>query len=314
MLCLLTLLAIGCAAESRRTSDVADLARPILALDPAADWSAAFNALADRGPEAVRYLAESPALTNKSSPDSLDTLIAVSLLRLLANPATAPPLTVSCLETSDDLLHFDIRSHGQSLGPVVLAPDGIPSVWTDLFPGEFNHRIAVGIDLERDRLAMRGWYLTFRDRPSQLSTPRRLSPDDATLFAKLSDRLADRWVYDPTMGTFLIAWPAVRLAPPREYLIDLPTVDYNIVRAACVRLGQSKDPQIRRRLIELVGSPHPLIRHNATFALGFSADERIRDLIRRYNQTAGRVAPRCLLGVRPVSDWVANPAIAAARR
>jgi hypothetical protein len=71
--------------------------------------------------------------------------------------------------------------------------------------------------------------------------------------------------------------------PPRApALFDLPTWDYNLVRATCIWLGTQRDATIEARLVELVASPDTTLAHNALFALRYSRNERIRAVLKRY--------------------------------
>ena len=93
----------------------------------------------------------------------------------------------------------------------------------------------------------------------------------------LARRYADQWDYAPESTAVLCG------APPRgPPLLEIPTEDYNLVRAACVWLGSSSDNAVQERLIELVGNPSPIVAHNARFALRYSPDPRIRAVLERY--------------------------------
>jgi len=246
-------------------------------MDPEANWTACFNRLVELGPASVTYLVRQPLMHRRAAPDDLRVALHLSLLRLLANPSTAPRLSASCLETTLDVLHFDLKVRGRRLGTPHLADGRPPRVWHDLYPADFNHPAAMQIDLEADRRAIRHWWRAHAAQPSTLVTTRRLSPRPERLWRLLSRRYADRWTYQPE--------PAVILCASQEQgpeMIRLVTCDYNLVRAACIWLGTSSDPATQQRLIELVGSSSPVVAHNACFALRYCPDRRIRATLRRF--------------------------------
>lgn len=252
-------------------------ARPILTLDPDAVWTECYNRLVELGPDSIDYLVRQPAIACPTAPDDLSALLHTSLLRLLAAPAGAPPLSANCLETTLDVLHFDLKVNGRSIGTVVLSERIPPHAWHELYPADFDHRLAARIDLEADRRALRAWWLAHRDRYHDLASAHRLRPRPEPLWRLLARREADHWQYQPEPRTVLCAGPQ---AGPT--LLHIPTYDYNLVRAACIWLGSSTEPAVQERLIELVDSPSPVVAHNARFALRYAPDERIRALLRRF--------------------------------
>ena len=270
-------LAPGHALTSREQA-AADAARPILSLDPNAVWTDAYNRLVELGPDALSYLMRQPALTRSAAPDDLAVLLHVSLVRLLAEPAAAPPrLSASCLETTLGLVHFELKVGGRRLGTIVVSDAGIPPTWPELFPADFDHALAARIDVETDRRALCDWWAAQHAQAAALATSHRLQPRAEHLWRLLARRYADRWEYLPEPRAVLCA------APPRgPGLLEIATTDYNLVRAACVWLGTTGDATVEGRLIELTASLSPVVSHNARFALRYSRDERIRDLIRRY--------------------------------
>lgn len=283
-LCVLVMCSLSGCALPERPSIVAsqaavDAARPILTLDPNAVWTDAFNRLVDVGPAALDYLMNRPEMLQPAAPDDLRVLLHTSLVRLLADRATTPPhLSASCLETTLGLLHFDVKVDGHRIGTIVVTESRLPRTWPELYPADFSHTLAARIDVEADRRALRQWWLAWRNQAGPLATNRRLSPHAANLWRLLARRPADRWEYQPEPGIVLCA-----AGPRGPTLLDICTFDYNVVRAACVWLGSATDPDVEKQLIELVGSPLPVVAYNARFALRYSADERIQALLRRYD-------------------------------
>lgn len=267
------------AAASRDLSRAEQIARPILTLDPDANWTAAYNALLALGPTAVEQLAAAPAMRAPSAPDSLETLLHTSLIALLIRPGAAPRLSAYCFETGDNLLCFDLKVARRRLGPVAQPLPQAPRAWTDLYPGAFDHERAAVVDPELDRLAILSCVDDFRARgaPPPLASP--LTPRDADLFDQLSLRYADRWTFQPRGGAVLCAAPA---DGGDAWLIAARTHDYNATRAACVWLGGSPDAETRRRLIELVGSTNPVVSANARFALRYCDDPAVRAAVERF--------------------------------
>jgi hypothetical protein len=262
---------------------VATLARPLLQLDPDAVWTANFNQLVEHGPAAIKYLMQRPALTRPAAPGDLDVLVHTSLVRLLANPDTAPRLSTSCFETTLGLLHFDVKIDGQPLGREVIDRRPPPWSWTDLYPADFRHDLAAGVDLEGDRQRLQVWWRKHRPDPD-IATQRKLRPPEDHLWRLLARHYADGWLYDPDARIVRCA-----AGPPRQaVLLQTTTFEYNLVRAACIWLGSRGAGAIQSRLIELVGSPLPLVAYNARFALRYSPDPRVRAIIDRYEAAAAR--------------------------
>jgi hypothetical protein len=271
----------GCCPPDRRTTllrEVEAAARPILSLDPAAVWTDCYNQLLDHLPYSIEFLAEQPRLLEQTSADDLSMLVHLSLLRLLIHPAARPRLTATCLETTLDLLHFDLKVGGRPLGTVVMSCGQPPRAWHQLYPADFDHERACAVDVEADRRAVLAWWRENRTRLSQLAETRRLSPQAEHLWQLLSRRQADRWVYEP---------PRTLRCSQTPGLFAADTCDYNLVRAACAWLGSRPDPQIRDRLIELVASGSQIVAHNALVALRYSPDERIRKLLQQYQPAEG---------------------------
>ncbi len=273
----------GCLAPgsalSSREREIAGAAQAILTLDPNAVWTEQFNHLVSYGPASIAYLVRQPALTRPAAPDDLRALLHTSLVRLLADPATAPPhLSASCLETSLGLLHFDLKVQGQGLGTIVITDPAEVSAWHALYPADFDHARAAQIDVEADRQALCEWW---RTRGAAGGAARRLEPQTAHLWRVLERRYADTWEYQPEPRTILCA-----TGQPGGTLLAIPTVDYNIVRAACIWLGTSADAAVERRLIESVGSPSPVVAQNARFALRFSRNPQIRAVLERFDAQA----------------------------
>ncbi len=282
MLLLTVVAGIGSGCQQPRASltpreqAIAAAARPILTLDPDTVWVTSYNRLLEFGPDSIRFLIEQPAMARPAAPDSLDTLLHASLIRLLATPGTCPKLTTSAFDTTLGVLHFEIKVAGQALGPIVMPRPTPPPAWHDLYPAAFDHRLAAHVDIEGDRQALRAWW---RLRGEQATTRRPLKPITRHLWPLLSRQYADRWQYQPTPRALRCAW---RPRPPT--LFDMATHDYNLVRAACLWLGTRDDRDTQRRLIDLVGSPAPVVAHNARFALRHSPDPRIRDVIKQYDE------------------------------
>ena len=300
----------GCVPARARLSplerQIEAAARPILTMDPNVVWTDSYNRLRELGPDSIAYLAEHPTLREPAAPDDLRVMLHTSLLRMLAHPSTRPPLTANCLETSLDLLHFDLKVAGHRLGTVVQSAATTPATWHALYPADFGHALAAHIDVEADRQALRAWWLLYRDRPQMLINPSPLRPRTERIWTVLPRRYADRWSYVPRTHV-------VRCgdSPEEPALFHGPAHDYNLVRAACVWLGSSEDPAIRDRLIGLVASPSPVVAHNAIFALGFARDPRIREVLDRYNnkeQSRPRDEPVAPDSLRVISrlnpgDW-----------
>lgn len=279
----------GCVAPesswqlSRARSGAA--ARPILEMDPNVNWTACFNRLLDCGEDAVEYLLSQPGMRRRAAPDDLGVMLHTSLLRLLARPGVAPPLTVNCLDTTLDLLHFEPKVRGEPLGEVCLPTPRPPARWHELYPARFDHELAGQIDVERDRKTMLNWWRAqLAGGRVEALLRRPLRPRTEHLWPLLARRRADLWTYEPTGPVYLCA-----LAGPDVGLLRCETYDYNLVRAACIWLGSRNVPQVRRRLIELVASPVDVVSHNAIFALSFDSDPRVRELVRqrRWERRSG---------------------------
>jgi hypothetical protein len=228
------------------------------------------------------YLMKQPAMTRRAPPDDLPVLVHTSLVRLLADPVNAPKLSANCLETTLDVLHFDLKVGGRSLGAVGQVNPAPPRGWPELYPADFDQALAAQIDVEADRQALCNWWQAHRGDASPPVTSRRLRPRAEHLWPVLTRRLADVWQYQPEARAVLCT---ARQGPA---LLQVPTYDYNLVRAVCIWLGSSAEPDVQERLIELVASPLPATAHNARLALRYATDARIRAVIERYD---GRIAP-----------------------
>jgi hypothetical protein len=277
----------GCLAPETSVSwierAVVDAARPILALDPDAVWTHSYNRLVELGPACVDCLLRRPAMTRPAAPDDLAVLLHTSLIRLLADPGSAPPrLSARCLEATFGLVHFDLQVQGRRVGAIVLPPGARPRAWPDLYPADFDHAVADQIDLEADRRALQEWWRRCGSDRDRAVTARPLEPQAQFLWPLLARRYADLWEYRPDLGAVLCT------APPRgPALLEVPTIDYNLVRAACVWLGSSSDTAVSGQLIELVGSPLSVVAHNARLALRYCPDERIQTVLRRHDPPGG---------------------------
>lgn len=257
---------------------VIQAARPIIALQPDAIWTEAFNQLVEIGPRAIDYLMQQPTMTRPTPPDDLEVLLCTSLVRLLAAPRSDPPaLSAGCLETTLDVLHFDIKSGGAALGTIVIPPGTLPRHWHDLYPIDFRHDVAARIRLEADRQALRAWWQRCRDASIPYATTQPLRPRPEHLWRVLGRRYADCCDYE--VGTSVVR---CALPPRGSALFRFVSSDYNLVRATCVLLGRHEDPGIRDQLIELVADASLVVSYNARFALRFSDDKRIRELIEQH--------------------------------
>lgn len=256
-----------------------DAASALLTLDPDAEWTSAHNILVEHGKAAIDWLVQQPAMQRTVAPDNLETLLHTSLIRLLAG-ARAPRLTFCAFETTLDLLYFDPRVNGRPLGEVCIPPGTALVAWHDAYPHRLARDLADSIDAESDRCAILQWWKsaagTFH------STSRPLSPNIENLWPLLIRRPADAWHYDLDRKAVLVADGPSRRGS--NALIELPTSDYNLVRAACIWLGTRGDDQTQTRLIDLVNHPRPVVAHNALFALRYSRDPRIRETLERFER------------------------------
>jgi hypothetical protein len=295
----------GCAAPvGLRTALVHEIelaARPLLEMQPDANWTACHNRLLALGPASIDYIVSRPVMRQVAAPDDLRVMLHTSLLRLLANPAEMPRLSVNCFETTLDLVHFEPKVRGRRLGEVCLLTERLPASWLDLYPAEFDHTLAREIDVECDRRAVLHWWEARRGEPGPLLRGRPLQPRPEYVWNVLSRRYADVWVYEMRPETALCAYP-----PSSAALLRGRTRDYNLVRAACIWLASSRAPDVQRDLIELVAHPSPVVAYNARFALVRSWDPAIRKLLERYEETVGDGAPPELTNSRRVLAPVAG--------
>jgi hypothetical protein len=272
----------GCTSSATtmggRWQGIERYARPLLELDPNANWTACFNELAERRAASVEYLLARPEMNRRAAPDDLRVMLTTSLLRMLAESRTAPRLSVNCYETTLDLLYFQPKVLGRPLGEVCIPPEGMPNAWHALYPADFNHVLAQAIDVENDRRIMVLWWQTRGVETARQGAPSPLRPREAYLWDLLARRYADVWTYESRPAAFLCGE-----APAAAVLLHGKTLDYNLVRAACIWLGSSEDAAVSDRLIGLVAHPSEIVSHNARFALRFRRDPRIRAVIERYN-------------------------------
>ena len=276
----------GCAApggvRAALAREIELAARPLLEMQPDANWTACYNRLLELGPASIDYIASQPVMRQVAAPDDLRVMLHTSLLRLLANPAEAPPLSVNGFETTLDLLHFDPKVCGRRLGEVRLLTERLPASWLDLYPTEFDHGLAGAIDVEADRQAMLRWWEAHRGEPHTLLRKRPLQPRAEYVWNVLTRRYADLWVYEVRPETRLCVYP-----PNSSALLRGRTRDYNLVRAACIWLASSRSSDVQRDLIELVAHPSPIVAYNARFALVRSWDPAIREVLKRHEEKVG---------------------------
>ena len=253
---------------------------------PDANWTACYNRLLELGPASVDYLVSRPIMHRVAAPDDMRVMLHTSILRLLANPATAPRLSVNCFETTLDVLHFNPKVRGRALGAVRMPTERMPEAWHDLYPADFDHALAREIDVEADRRTMLSWWQARQGESAPAFARRRLQPWADHLWPVLSRRYADVWTYDVRPEVILCSWP-----PGRSALFRGTTHDYNLVRAVCIWLGSSDLPTTQERLIELVAHPSEVVAYNARFALRHSRDPRIREVLERYKESDGPPLP-----------------------
>ena len=226
---LLSVLVNGCAGPGLGgdviAREVEQAARPLLEMDPEANWTDCYNRLIELGPASVDYLLAQPIMHHTAAPDDLRVMLHTSLLRLLANPGEAPPLSVICFETTLDLLHFDPKVHGRRLGTVRIPTERIPQAWHDLYPADFNQSAARVIDVEADRQIMLLWWESRGSDTSRAMAFRRLFPNPAHLWALLGRRYADTWAQEVWPEIYRCATP-----PERSALFYGVTYDYNLTR------------------------------------------------------------------------------------
>ncbi len=275
--------ASGCAPAQRALTPqqhaARDAAGAILELNPLANWTDCFNRLVATGPAALDWLMDQPPVAAPVAPDDLRAMVHHSLIRLLADPRGAPRLSIQCLDTTGGLLSFEPKVRGRSLGPVHQPAPQAPRRWHDLYPAEFDHRLAGEVNAEDDRRALRDWYRSGpRGGPSRWgATP--LTPKFEHVVPMLSRRYADLWSFDPHDAITLCGGA---VDPPA--MISQTTYDYNVVRSACVWLGTTSRDQQQMQLIELLASSNETVAHNVRFALQFCPDPRIREVLDRYNR------------------------------
>lgn len=273
----------GCVSHGQPRSPAEEriwrAARPILSLDPNAPWTDCYNALLESMPASVDFLMRQPELARPAAPDSLPTMLHVSLVRLLIEPTATPRASVNAFETTLDLLHFSPAVAGERIGSVCLPDPRVPLRWHDLYPADFSHAAAARIDVEADRRALADWFLTRRGLGLVRRNP--LAPRAARLWPLLSRRYADLWQYEPRQRPeWVDRGPLLAQdAPGGAALLTIRSYDYNLTRAACIWLGARDDAETRGQLIDLVASPSPILGYNARFALRFSPDPRVRELV-----------------------------------
>ena len=274
------------AARQARQREIEAAAATLLEMRADANWTACYNRLLELGPASTDHLIRQAIMQQPAAPDDLRVMLHTSLLRLLANPTTAPRLSVRCFETTLDVLHFDPKVRGRRLGAVHLPARRLPVAWHELYPADFDHSLAASVDVEGDRRAMLRWWRTHRGEPATLLAGRPLRPNAERLWPILARRYADVWTYEVKPQAVLCALP-----PTGSALLRARSYDYNLVRAVCIWLGTSETQGVRGALIELVAHRSPVVAYNARFALARSSDPRIRELLERYNAPAGPEAP-----------------------
>lgn len=254
----------------------------ILRMDPSANWTSCYNALASQRVAALESLFLRPELNRRCAPDDLPVLLATSLARLLLAPDVRVATRATALDVSLDLLHFDIKIDGRPLGELALLTPATPRSCLDLYPAEIDSGLASELNVDADRAAVLAAWRSAWSSLSRSAPP--LRPQSTWLMAVLGRRYADRWRYDWVEKATLVSWTAQAPggAPP---LLICASYDYNLVRAACVWLGDRGDAADSATLIELVASPATVIAHNARFALQHSPNPRIRGLIEKYHRT-----------------------------
>jgi hypothetical protein len=281
---------VGCAASPptrlTRLRAVEAAARPLLEMQPDANWTACYNRLLELGPASVEYVASRPVMQQVAAPDDLRVMLHTSLLRLLADPRTAPRLSVNSFETTLDVLHFNPKVRGRALGEVRMPTTRMPAAWHDLYPADFDQALACEIDVEGDRRIMLDWWRAHGGEAATWLARRRLHPRADHLWAILSRRYADVWTYEARPEVFLCSQP-----PGRAALFRGVTYDYNLVRAVCIWLGACELPGTQEELIELVAHPSEVVAYNARFALRHSSDPRIREVLERYKEPSNPGVP-----------------------
>lgn len=293
----------GCAPRTdgmtTRARAIASAAEPILNADPEAIWTECYNRLVELSPESLVWLAEHPRMRRACAPDDLRLMMHVSLLRLVADPRGAPALSVNCLETTLDLVHFDLKIGGERPGPVYWPGEGMPARWHDLYPAEFDHTLAASVDAEADRRALCAWWDGLRREGQTAAARGMMRPRVGDLWRIVGRRHADLWVMEnEPNGVIPCAW-GERVRGGREQTggWDEPTSaalhfgrtrDYNLVRAACLWLGTRPESEVRDRLIGLVGHESGIVSYNAVFALRRSTDARIRKLLEEFERRPNR--------------------------
>ena len=285
----------GCnSASSMRTQhwhDIRAAAEPLLTLDPEANWTACCNRLLELGPDSLAYLAAQPAMQHRAAPDDLSVALHTSLMRLLARPHMVPRLSIHCYETTLNVIHFEPKVRGRSLGSVVMLNPHPPRSLFDLYLADFDHGAAARVDVETDRQAMLTWWNQSSADAQALLRQAPWQPKADYLWPLLARRPADRWLYTPVDGVLLCAEP-----PADAALLNLEAYDYNITRAAAIWLGSSHNEEVVRALIELLSHASPTLAHNVVFALRHSPDRQIRDAIEGFDQ-APRSAPADVIPV-----------------
>lgn len=278
----------GCVNSEGRVAPrdriIAAAAEPLLRLEADAVWTDAYNRLLEHGSDSIHWLLRQPAMRNQASPDDLDTLLHTSLIRILAG-RSGPELRFRAYETTLDLLYFDPRVDGRPLGEICIPPNAVLTQWHDAFPHRIDRGLARQIDAEAERQTVLAWWANGNSAP--IAPPPPLAPDPERLWPLLTRRLADVWQYDVDRRPVLVSAGGQRGG---NALLEIPTRDYNLVRAACIWLGTRGDEPTQRRLMDLINNPRVVVSHNALFALRFSPDPRVRETIERYGRGAATPA------------------------
>jgi len=303
VVCLLIGGLVGCAAPRTpglsRWRQAEAAARPILEMNPDANWTACYNKLFELESASIDYLLARPEMRRRAAPDDLCAALCTSLLRLLSDPSRAPRISMTCFETTLDVLHLHPKVLGRSLGQVHIPPSRMPTSWTSLYPRHFNHVLARAVDIESDRRIMLYWWQLHRGEADAYVAKRRLEPKPAYLWPVMSRRRAEVLVYELTPEVILCAQ-----TPGSAALFREKTCDYNLVRAVCIWLGSSDTPPLVGRLIEMVGGDSDVASRNALFALKYSQNPRIHKLLNEYITPGGAAIPK-----KPRTCPVANVSV-----
>ena len=238
----------------------------------------------DDGPRELRHqtIVYAPPLPGRD-PAAVDRYdLAARMLRFPETDAIEPPAWVPADASSWSALQWDIATAFKVADTLVDDIVGEKGVFDDVIASLKEDPDGPQIDVEADRQAMRRWWLAHVGQPSSLVRTRPLRPRAEHLWSLLSRRYADRWTYQPLPEPILCAGQG-----RGAEMLESATADYNLVRTACIWLGSSQDAAIQNRLIDLVGSPLPVVAHNSRFALKHSRDKRVRETLLEFEQRQG---------------------------